>query len=170
MPSFYCFIKDLSLSPHTVFLWVSPSSGWVPSIHRGTTAPGPGLRLHLVQPAGQEEEVLQEAREEDDQRRRESSQGRTAGWKGRGEWLGAMRRLSLSCCHYNRGHLKCIHLHAQKWAVRRLRATSTSFKMQECVPLENDQLKADILPAYFPHLKMTDGYAISNYLHSNNSS
>ena len=157
-PFYLVTINDepLTLSPHTLFLRVFPASGWVPSIHRGTTAPGPGLCLHLVQPAGQEEEVLQEAREEDDQRRRESSQGRAAGWEGGGKWTGVMElwaELSLSCCCYHCVHLKCIHVRTQIGALRRLEVTSTLFKTQECVPPKTDQLKADIPPLAFPSLK-----------------
>ena len=52
-----------------------PFAGRVPPLHRGAPAAREGLRLHLVQPAGGQEEVLQEAREEDVTRRGEEVQG-----------------------------------------------------------------------------------------------
>ncbi len=40
-------------------------SGRVPPLHRGAVAPREDLRVHVVQPAGGQAEVLQEAREAD---------------------------------------------------------------------------------------------------------
>ena len=54
-------------------------SGWVPSIHWGSAAAREVLFLHLVQPAGGQEEVLQETREEDVTGGGEALQGRAYG-------------------------------------------------------------------------------------------
>ncbi len=40
-------------------------SGRVPPLHRGAVAAREDLRVHVVQPAGRQAEVLQEAREAD---------------------------------------------------------------------------------------------------------
>ena len=44
---------------------LSPISGRVPPVHRGPAAAREVVCVHVVQPAGGQEEVLQEAREED---------------------------------------------------------------------------------------------------------
>jgi hypothetical protein len=51
------------------------TSGRVPPLHRGAVAPREDLRVHVVQPAGRQAEVLQEAREADVARGREAMQG-----------------------------------------------------------------------------------------------
>ena len=42
--------------------------GRVPPVHRGAAAVRALLRIHVVQPAGRQEKVLQEAREENEPR------------------------------------------------------------------------------------------------------
>ena len=50
-------------------------SGRVPPVHRGAVAAREDVRVHLVQPAGRQEEILQEAREENVTRGGETMQG-----------------------------------------------------------------------------------------------
>ena len=53
------------LSSFALTFSFSPISGRVPPVHRGPAAAREVVRVHVVQPAGGQEEVLQEAREED---------------------------------------------------------------------------------------------------------
>jgi len=50
-------------------------SGRVPPLHRGAVAAREDLRVHVVQPAGRQAEVLQEAREADVARGGKAMQG-----------------------------------------------------------------------------------------------
>ena len=69
------------LSSFALTFSFSPISGRVPPVHRGPAAARQVLCVHVVQPAGGQEEVLQEAREEDVPRGGAQVQGRA-----HGEW------------------------------------------------------------------------------------
>ena len=72
----------LSFPEATLTDVLSGPAGRVPSLHRGAAAVRQVVRLHLVQPAGGQEEVLQEAREEDVSGGGEAVQGGADGESG----------------------------------------------------------------------------------------
>ncbi len=64
--------KNFELSwPKIIFATFLLIAGRVPPVYRGPVAPREVVRVHVVQLAGGQEEVLQEAREEDVTRGRE---------------------------------------------------------------------------------------------------
>ena len=66
------------------------STGRVPPVHRGPAASREGLLLHLVQPAGRQAQVLQEAREADEPGGGAPLQGGAAGGLGKSRERGKM--------------------------------------------------------------------------------
>ena len=83
-------------------------AGRVPPVHRGAAAVRQVVRVHVVQPAGGQAEVLQEAREADVNGGRAALQGRASGWnelKSAHNFTKLRRKLRQTIPHSQSTHL-----------------------------------------------------------------
>lgn len=92
-------------------------SGWIPSFYRGAAAAGSCLRLHVVQPSGQETKVFQKTWEKNVDRGRERGERWTAGRKGGGECRScSLIHTSAFTLHTpNHSSLKCWQNFVKTW-------------------------------------------------------